>query len=73
MYSMIKRLYSVAVKGGWGWAGDTGLPDSAAETPIRASRNASYPMLGWGESWLRAGGLRRRRRCGMKGLEREAG
>src|SRR5215831_15525456 len=40
MYSMIKRLYSVAVK--WsGWAGEYGLPDSAAETPIRASRTAS--------------------------------
>src|SRR6516162_8916109 len=40
MYSMIKRLYSVAVKR-VGWAGEYGLPDSAAETPIRASRTAS--------------------------------
>ena len=61
MYSMIKRLYSVAVKR-VGVAGDYGLPGSAAETPIRASRTASLAAdAGWGEDGVGAGRLPWRR------------
>jgi transcriptional regulator with XRE-family HTH domain len=69
MYSMIKRLYSVAVKGR-----PYGLAASAAETPIRPSRTASpLPLRGGARGGVGRVACLGGWWCGVNGAERDAG